>query len=37
VCTGLTLPVADDLPDDILVTLVERLKAIPALTAEVPS
>lgn len=37
VCTGLTLPVADDLPDDILVTLIERLKAIPTLTAEVPS
>ncbi len=36
-CTGLSLPVADDMPDDVLAMLVERLKAIPTRTAEAPS
>ncbi|MGE2815381.1 TIGR03617 family F420-dependent LLM class oxidoreductase [Mycobacterium heidelbergense] len=31
-CTGLSLPVADDMPDDVLAMLVDRLKAIPTLT-----
>jgi probable F420-dependent oxidoreductase len=32
VCTGLSLPVADDIPDDVLALLIERLKAIPTKT-----
>ncbi len=29
VCSGLSLPVADGIPDDVLATLIERLKSIP--------
>lgn len=36
-CTGLSLPVTDDIPDDVLAALIDRLKTIPTLTAEAPS
>ncbi len=31
-CTGLSLPVADDVPDEVLATLIDRLKTIPTVT-----
>ncbi len=35
VCSGLSLPV-DDVPDDVLATLIDRLKAIPTLSEPTP-